>query len=120
MCARSVRRKSLRMTPNRRNSLVRNCSRPTLTSRISLLCVLQDLHHRIRAGVEHHGSALPRGQNLGCFLFVLGTREQVSTMELEREVGILEQVASQDQHHGFVLLHKSLFDQLLQSGESDR
>ena len=46
-------------------------------------------------------------------------REQVSTMELEREIRILKQVAGQDQHHGFVLLHESLSDQLLQPGERD-
>ena len=69
---------------------------------IGLLCILQYLHYGIRARVEHHGSPLSRRQNLGRFLFVLSACEQVSAMKLEREIRIFEQVAGQDQNHGFV------------------
>ena len=34
--------------------------KPNLLPRVGLLSVLQHFHNDIRAGIEHHGSALPR------------------------------------------------------------
>ena len=34
--------------------------KPNSLPRVGLLSVLQHFHHGIRAGIEHHGSALPR------------------------------------------------------------
>src|SRR6266849_5804155 len=41
-------------------------------------------------------------------------------MEAHGEVGILEQVSSQNQDNGFIRLHKSLLQQFLQPGKRNR
>src|SRR5246127_222776 len=49
--------------------------------------------------------------------FIRRAGEEVTSMKLQREFGILEHVTGQDEDHAFVGLDESSFDQLFQAGE---
>src|SRR5580698_161190 len=66
-------------------------------------CLLQSPDDGIQVGIEDDGRVTERIQR-GIFLLVRGAVKKLATMEFHGEIGILQQVSSEDQDYCFIRL----------------
>src|SRR5882762_5852759 len=85
---------------------------------IRFLCLLQSSYHCVQRGIEDNGR-MPKRIQARALTLVDSALKKIAAMEAHGEVGVLEQVSGQNQHHRFFWLHEPQPQQFLQASERD-
>src|SRR5258706_8991844 len=86
--------------------------------RVRFLCLLQSFYHSVRRGIEDDGR-MPERIQARAWTLVNSAVKKIAAMEAHGEVGVLEQVSGENQHHRFFWLHEPQPQQFLQASESN-